>query len=91
MALSEKEVRRSPFLQAGVSRVLHGDGQDGGDDGAADESVQGQSHHDTQTGFRHFNSLFFWSKEQHNSLVLNSELMSFQTLVLQTSVPNVTG
>lgn len=59
MAFSEKEVRRSPFLQAGVSRVLHGDGQDGGDDGAADEGVQGQSHHDTQTGFRHFNSLFF--------------------------------
>lgn len=30
----------SPFLQAGVSRgVLHGDGQDGGDDAAADEGV----------------------------------------------------
>lgn len=44
-----KEVRSSPFLQAGVScGVVHGDGQDGGDDAAADGGVQGQSHCERQ-------------------------------------------
>lgn len=39
-------VRLSPSPQAGVSRgVLHRDGQDGGgDDAAADDGVQGESH-----------------------------------------------